>query len=205
MRKVDYRVLIGAALILLGGLMIMERLGVFRAAVEVFWGLLFLAGGAYFLYRFALNPRIEWWAAIPGFALAGLGAESLVPPVLGDWHGLFFLGALGLGFFAVYLAGRQRWWAIIPGGVLITLALIAVMTDKFGVEDTGAFLFVGLGITFLLVALLASRRWAYVPGVILLAFGAVLGAANPGALNFLWPAALIAAGVVLIVQFTRRS
>jgi hypothetical protein len=204
MRRLDFRVLLGGALILLGGLMIMERLGLFRAALDIFWGIVFVVAGGYFLYRFAGNPHTEWWAAIPGFALAGLGAESLVPPAFGDWHGMFFLGALGIGFFAVYLSSRDRWWAILPGGVLVTLSVIAVATDKFGMFDSGALLFVGLGITFLLVAFLASRRWAYIPGVILLGFGGILGIASPGAVNLLWPAILILAGIFLIVQFTRR-
>jgi hypothetical protein len=79
------------------------------------------------------------------------------------------------------------------------------LTDQLGVEETGGFLFVGLGITFLLVAALASRQWAYIPGVILLALGALLGTTYAGALDFLWPAALVIAGVVLIWRFARRT
>ena len=205
MKQLDYRILIGAGLVVLGALMLLERVGLFRGALDVFWGGLLLIGGAYFLYRFVTNPQTEWWAAIPGTALAGLAAESLWPRALGDWGGLFFLGGLGLGFFAVYLSGRERWWAIIPGGVLLTLAFISVLTETLGVEETGGFLFVGLGITFLMVALLASRSWAYIPGVILLAMGALLGTAYAGALDYLWPAALVIAGAVLIWRFARRG
>jgi hypothetical protein len=190
MRRVDYRILIGGGLILMGGLIFLERLGLFRGLLDLFWGAVMLVAAAYFLYRFALDPRGEWWAAIPGFALAGLATESLMSPFFGDWDGLFFLGALGLGFFAVYLSGRQRWWAIIPGGVLITLAFISVLSDWLGVEDTGGFLFVGFGLTFLVVAVLASMQWAYIPGVILLVLGAILGIANASSVDLLWPAAL---------------
>lgn len=204
MRRPDIRVLLGGALILLGGLMFMQRLGLFRSALDIFWGLVFLVFGGYFLYRFVSHPSSDWWAAIPGFALAGLAAERLVPPALGDWHGMWFLGALGIGFFAVYLSSRERWWAILPGGILVTLAAIAVATDRFGMTDNGALLFVGVGVTFLLVAFLASKSWAYIPGVVLLGFGGVLGIASPGAVNLVWPAILIAAGIFLIVQFTRR-
>jgi hypothetical protein len=205
MKQLDYRILIGAGLVVLGGLMLLERLGLFRGALDVFWGGLLLIGGAYFLYRFVTNPQAEWWAAIPGTALAGLAAESLWPRALGNWGGLFFLGGLGLGFIAVYLSGRERWWAIIPAGVLLTLAFISVLTERLGVEETGGFLFVGLGITFLIVALVASRSWAYIPGVILLAMGALLGTAYAGALDFLWPAALVIAGAVLIWRFARKG
>jgi hypothetical protein len=205
MRRVDYRILIGGALVLMGGLMFLERLGFFRGALDVFWGVVMLIAAAYFLYRFALSPQAEWWAAIPGFALAGLGTESLLAPLVGGWGGLFFLGSLGLGFFAVYLSGRHRWWAIIPGGVLVTLAFITVLSERLGVEDTGGFLFVGLGLTFLLVAVLAAMRWAYIPGVILIAMGAILGIANAGSMDLFWPAALIVGGIALIWQFARRK
>jgi hypothetical protein len=205
MKRVDFRILIGAGLILLGGLMLLERIGLFRGAVDVFWGGVLLVAGAYFLYRFISNPRGDWWAAIPGTALAGLAAESLWPRVLGSWGGLFFLGGLGLGFLAVYLSGRERWWALIPAGTLLTLAFISVLTERAGIEETSGFLFIGLGLTFILVAVLASKQWAYIPAVVLLALGALLGTATAGAFDFLWPAALVAAGLVLIVRFARRT
>ncbi len=205
MKRVDFRILIGAALILLGGLMLLERMGLFRGATEVFWGVVFLAGGAYFLYRFASNVQGEWWAAIPGFALVGIGASNLLPGILGGWAGFFFLGALGLGFFAVFFSGRERWWALIPGGVLITLGLTSVLTDIYGVRETSGFFFLGLGLTFLLVAVMASMQWAYIPGVVLLVMGALLGTPFVGALNYIWPGALILGGLILILQFMRRS
>jgi hypothetical protein len=202
MKQIDFHLLLGVALVLLGGLTLLERLGIFRAAINLIWGVVFLVGAIYFLYRFVGDPRLEWWAAIPGFALAGLAGESLLPRVIGDWNGFIFLGALGLGFFAVYLSGHQRWWAIIPGGVLITLAFIALLEQRIGSEQTAGFLFLGLGLTFLLVGILASRQWAYIPAVVLLALGALLGTAFAGAVNYVWPAALILAGLVLVLRFS---
>ncbi len=205
MKQLDFRILIGGALVLLGALMLLERIGFFPGLLEVFWGVVFLAGAVFFLWRFASDPAREWWAAIPGCALGGLAGEILMPPALGDWHGLFFLGALGLGFLAVYAASRERWWAIIPGGVLVTLGIVAVLTQKLGAQDTGPVLFAGLGITFLLVAILARMRWAYIPGILLLVLGALLGTAFATAFNYIWPVILILAGLLLIVQFLRRA
>ena len=206
MKRFDFRILIVAGLILLGVLMLLERFGIFHGAADFFWGVVFLAGGAYFLYRFAINMRGEWWAAIPGFALIGIGADNILPGILGNWTGLFFLGFLGLGFFAVYFTERQeRWWALIPGGVLVTLGITSVLSDVYGAPETGGFFFLGLGFTFLLVAVLASMQWAYIPGIILLVMGALLGTSFAGALNYLWPAALILAGLLLIYRFVRRQ
>jgi hypothetical protein len=204
MKQISFRIWIGAGLVLLGMLMLLERFGLFRGVTNYFWGLLFLAGGAYFLYRFVNNMRGEWWAVIPGSALIGLGLQSFVPGVLGDWSGFLFLGALGLGFFAVYFSDRERWWAIIPGGVLVTLGLTSALGDVFGVSETGGFFFLGLGLTFLLVAVLASLQWAWIPGVVMLVLGAVIGTPFVGSLNYIWPAALILGGLLLIFQFARR-
>ncbi len=209
MRRIDFRILIGAALIVLGGLMLLERFGgPFVGATDIFWGLLFLAGGAYFIYRFANNPRGEWWAIIPGSALVGIGFSAALPGWLGEWSGLFFLGFLGIGFLVVYITGRERWWAIIPAGILITLGIVSVldnMSSMSGIETSGVF-FLGLGLTFLLVAVLTSMEWAYIPGIILMLRGVVLGFTSyGGALNYIWPAALILVGVLLIVQFARRK
>lgn len=205
MKRSDWRIWVGGGLILLGALMLLERFGLFHGATDVFWGLIFLVGGGFFLYRFATNLRNEWWAAIPGFALLGIAVDNLLSTfVRGQWGGFFFLGLLGVGFFAIYIAGRDRWWALIPGGVLVTLAVTSFMSNNVSeVRDQGGIFFLGLGLTFLLVAVLASLQWAYIPGVILLLFGALLGTSFAGALNYLWPAILILAGLVLIWQFIR--
>ncbi len=204
MKRLDFRILLGAALILLGALMLLERFGLFHGAAGIFWGLVFLAGGGYFLYRFALAPNAEWWAVIPGSALVGIGASALFPD---RWGGLLFLGFLGAGFLVVYLTGRrERWWSLIPGGVLVTLGVVSVLTDVFGARETGGIFFIGLGLTFLLVAVLVPAQWAYAPALVLLLMGAVLGYTPFGGyLNYVWPAALILAGLILILQFARRS
>jgi hypothetical protein len=185
--------------------MFLERTGLLPGGVDVFWGVAFLAVAAYFLYRFASDPREDWWAAIPGFALLGLSAESLPDSILGDLHGMFFLVALGLGFFAVYFSDRERWWAIIPGGVLVTLGLVAALTTRFGVVDNGGVLFAGFGITFLLVGILARAGWAYIPAVTLLALGGLIGTAFPGVMGLFWPAVLVVAGLILILRFIRQT
>ena len=108
MNRSNVRVFIGGALVLLGVLMLLERLGVIRFAVAIFWGVIFFLVGAYFLYRFAVNGSREWWALIPGFALIGMGASSLLAFIPGNWSGLAFLGFLGISFLAVYINNRGR-------------------------------------------------------------------------------------------------
>lgn len=105
----------------------------------------------------------------------------------------------------IYFTGRGRWWAIIPGGVLITLGVTSVLDEMTGME-TGGMLFLGLGITFLLVAFLPApinRSWAIFPAAALLVLGALLGTTFEGLADYIWPAALFIAGAYLIWTFFR--
>src|SRR5512136_880307 len=121
MKRFDYRILVGAVLILGGILLLLDRLNIFKGGINFLWAGILAIGAVIFLVWF-FSDRSKWWAAIPGFALAGLAASTLLLNQLG-WGGLAFLGGVGAGFFAVYIARRDHWWAIIPGGVLITLGI----------------------------------------------------------------------------------
>jgi hypothetical protein len=198
MKKFDYRILVGAALVLGGILMLLDQTGVLKGATDLFWAGILAVAAAIFLFWF-FSDRSRWWAAIPGFTLAGMAASSLLLDRIG-WGGLAFLGAIGLGFWAVYLRTPERWWAIIPGGVLLTLGVTSVMSDVFGVMDSGGVLFVGLGITFVLVALLAKMKWAYIPAAVLLLLGFFLGTPFVGVMEYVWIGVLLISGAILVVS-----
>ena len=203
MKRFDYRILIGAALILGGILMLLDRLGILKGATDLFWAGILAVGAAIFLVWF-FSDRTKWWAAIPGFTLAGMAASSLLLDRIG-WGGLAFLGGIGLGFWAVYFTNRERWWAIIPGGVLITLGITSVMSDVYGVMDSGGVFFVGLGITFVLVALLAKMKWAFIPAAVLLLLGFFLGTPFVGIMEYVWIGVLLVAGAILVISAFRSK
>jgi hypothetical protein len=206
MRRFDPRVIVGALLILAGALGFLQAFGFLREASDIFWGIVFLAAGAVFLFFFASGfASGNWWAAFPGFVLAGIGVLILLPDALDDIGGAIFLGAIGLSFWAVYLTGRDRWWAIIPGGVLFTLAVVSALPERlFGGADSGGVFFLGLALTFLLVALLANMRWAYWPAGALGIFGVFLFFQSQVILlSYIAAAALILAGVYIVLRSLR--
>jgi hypothetical protein len=207
MKRFDYRFLIGTALILGGILMLLDRSGILKGATDFFWAGVLAVGAAIFLFWF-FSDRSKWWAAIPGFTLAGMAVSTLLLEKIG-WGGLAFLGGIGLGFWAIYFAGHERWWAIIPGGVLLTLGVTSVMGEAYGVMDSGGVFFVGLGITFILVALLAKMRWAFIPAAILLLLGFFLsfflGTPFVGVMEYIWIGVLLVAGAILIASAFRSD
>src|SRR5512139_312048 len=119
MRRFDVRIMLGLLLLLGGGLLLLQTMGYLSGGINIFWGLVFLAGGLVFLY---LVFSGNWWGVFPGMTLLGLAALVLFGDQLGAFGGLIFLGAIALAFWLVYILDRQRWWALIPAGVLSTLA-----------------------------------------------------------------------------------
>lgn len=196
-------------LLIVGGLLfLLQNLGILRGLAALMWVVLFGAAGLFFLYLFLKDLASNWWAAIPGCTLLGLSAtvffDELGPRFLLPITGPLFLFSIGFGFALVYLANSQNWWAMIPAGVMTTLGVVAGI-DAFGLRwvDSGGIFFVGLGLTFLLLGVLPAHgekglRWAFIPGVILLVMGILIGTPFIGAFGYLWPLVLIVGGAFLI-------
>ena len=210
MKRFDIRVIFGGGLVLLGGLLLLEQMNILHGAAGLFFGALFLLGAAYCLRIFLKDPRGQWWAIIPCMVLFGIGSDAILPEGLRVLSGALFLGSIGVAFFAVYATDRARWWGIIPGGVLMTLAAITLVEKSFSHTDTGSLFFLGLGLTFLLVALLPNpfgkTQWAYIPAVVLMVIGALIGSASTtGLAAYVWPMVLILGGGALIFFYFKRE
>jgi hypothetical protein len=204
MRRYDPRLIIGVLLVFGGLLSLLDVIGIISDASDIFWGLVFAAGGLVFLYML-INDRNSWWAAFPAFTLLGLSASSLLPESLEAYDGLvFFIGISGAFWWVYFNNTAEQWWAIIPAGVLLTLGIVSALEDASGMEETGGLFFLGLGLTFILVAVLPGgkgRSWALIPGTILLLFGALLGTPYSGFTDYLWPAVLIVLGGYFVLRF----
>ena len=127
------RIFFGAALILLGGLFLFQQLFHLQFHVgAIIVAMVFALAGLGFLYVMS-SKRDNWWAAIPGMVLLGLGvliaASEFYPHFANQFGGSLFLGFIGLAFLVVLLLRHEAWWAVIPAGVLFTLALVAGVTQ----------------------------------------------------------------------------
>ncbi len=208
MKWIGSRVLWGGLLVLGGILFLLQNLNILHVG-DIFWAILFLLVGIYFLGIY-INNHSNWWALIPGIILADLGVmiglNVLIPGFSGTWSGAIFLAGIGLAFWAVYLNNRSFWWSIIPGGVLVTLALITLFSDRIPGLVTSGIFFLGLGATFALVALLPvnedvrphSLRWAFVPAVVMVIMGVIFMATTTSVINYIWPVVLILGGIYLV-------
>jgi hypothetical protein len=209
MRKLDPRLTVGLLLVAGGLIYLLQNLGLIHWG-NLVWGIAAGLAGLVFVALFIRN-RQQWWAIIPGLALLAVAAlvalNALAPALSAHWGGTLFLGAMGLSFWIIYLLDRDKWWAIIPGGVLVTLAGVAALNQSNDLQTGGIFFF-GLGATFILVALAPNphhqMRWAFIPAAVLLVLGLLLFVGFQAAINYIWPVALIIAGLFLMVRAFRR-
>ncbi|MFO7741923.1 MAG: hypothetical protein R6X31_06380 [Anaerolineae bacterium] len=207
MRKLESRILWGVLLIAVGILFLLQSLGLIRFAA-VIWPVLIGVASLAFLFVFFSAPQANWWAAIPGFVLLGVSGvvalDQLAPQVGETWGGSLFLGGIALAFWVIYLFNPAQWWAVIPGGVLVTLALVAGLSPFLEGVETGGVFFLGLGLTFALLALLPTPEgrltWSIIPAIVLLIVGALVTAAAAELINYVWPALLILGGLYLLVR-----
>jgi hypothetical protein len=153
-----------------------------------------------------------------GVVLLGVGLYFLL------WKSLQFSGPgpilLLLGAIFLTLSALRRFRGpLLPGGVLLGLGTGFLLQDSLsGISPRWATLLFFLGCGFLLVALLDQmagrerRPVPLIPGVILVAISLVAVLARQADLTEpvqillrIWPWALVAAGVVLLLQGLRRS
>jgi hypothetical protein len=161
-----------------------------------------------------ISNHDNWWALIPGIIFlavaATIGLDSFLPGFSDtNLGGTIILGGIALSFLLVYLAERGNWWAIIPAGVMTTIALVAVLDTNTSSLASGGIFFLGLGITFALVAILPTSvgkmRWAWIPAGILGLMGVLILIAAEDLINYIWPLALILAGIVLVARSINRK
>ena len=214
MKRTNSAFLWGGLLIAAGIGLLLQNLGLANLGWlwDIFWTLLFAAGGLAFLVVFLQNNE-NWWALIPGFTLLGLsgvlGLSLVSDSLAGRIGGPLFLGSIGLSFWAIYAVRREQWWAIIPGGILWSLAAFVFLEPMLPEPAGVSVLFFGMALTFLLVALLPTPEgrmtWAYIPSGILAVIGVFMALSGLSA-QFLTlaavigPLALIIAGGYLLYR-----
>ena len=207
-----------AAMLVAGVVLLLFNLGVLAAyeptAQYVVAAVLAAMGGG-FLASYVWR-RGEWWRLMPGWTLLALATMMLLSvqadlprPIIAA---VLFVG-LAVAFVHIYLVRRaEHWWAIIPGGFMLVLAVVIGLSVRVErLETLGAALFVGMGLVFFALYLLAGTRrhwWALIPGGVLMLFGLLIYTVNntvQSALLRWWPVSLIVLGLVMAYLAATRG
>lgn len=211
----DYRNILGLILIVGGVLLGLQQLGIVSGgALDALFTAAFALTAIMFATIYFGNSS-QWWAALAALILTGLtltSAISIFFPALEDSvGGPIFLLMMSIGFLVVYLTNRIMWWAIIPGGVLLSLSLVAFLDSSpndLGFDPAGI-LFLGMGITFLIVSRLSYNgqrlSWGIFPAIPLLILGLFVGLGSSSMWNIAWPIVLIVLGLYFVFTTLRKS
>lgn len=104
-----------------------------------------------------------------------LGVIPNILPYL--WIVLFAIS--GVFFLIAYAMDRRHWWALIPGFALLGLSAgggVAVLTDDFSGELSGAISMGGAALGFWLVSILRREHWwAIIPAGVLTTLAVLAG------------------------------
>ena len=210
MKWLSSRLFWGFLLIVGGALLLLSNIGIIEI-VAPFWSIIFLIAGVGFLSVF-ISDRQHWWALIPGIVFLALATIIFVNYTYPDLGSLIapsiLFGGIGLSFVLIYFVDRENWWAIIPAGVLFTLATLTGLSNVLKGADFGGVFFLGLALTFFVVAVLPSHRGelrlAFIPGSILLVIGLLILATLGQWINIVGPSVLIIFGLYLIFRSFRK-
>ncbi len=205
MKILSSRLLWGLVLVVGGILLLLDSFGIFKGGA-LFWTILLAAAGVLFISYYVTN-RQHWWSLIPGVIFlaiaATIGLDNFLPGFTrSDFNGSIILGGIALAFLLIYLVERSNWWAIIPAGVMATIAVVAVVDSMTSSAASGGIFFIGLGVTFALVALLPNpvghMRWAWIPASILGIIGILILFTAENLINYIWPVVIILGGLFLV-------
>lgn len=211
MNPTRWRLLVGGLLVLAGLFALVNAITGLNLAGLV-WAVLFGLGGLAFIFVMA-SAKGNWWAAIPGFTLLGIGAvigsSELFPRLTEKIGGAYVLAGIGIGFLMVYLLNRSFWWAIIPTGVMFSLVVLIVLEP---IVKTGGVVifFLGLALTFGVLALIPidngkRTNWPLFPAGALLIIGLIVGMGAYNWSGYIMPIIIILVGGYLVYRAIRTK
>lgn len=136
-------VVVGTVFIILGGLFLFRKLGLFDFNFDMFnigfivsrfWPLIFLImPGLIFHLSFFSGKNRDAGLLVPGGILLVLGLTFQANMILGLWHITwpFYIMAVAIGLFELYVFGGRDRGLLIPVGILGGLSVIFLMGISF--------------------------------------------------------------------------
>lgn len=200
--------------LVLGGLLIvfgvMALLETVTDLGEWVWVAVLTVGGLG-VYAVYATDRTEKSLLIISYAMlavAGL-VTMLTLGVLNDpYVATYVLLAIALPFLVGFLFNRTNWGLLIPAYVLLAVGVMVPLIDLGVLDDTlvASYVLFAVAIPFFVVYIRNTKNWwALIPGGILaiIALSFLIAEAS---VEYIFAAALIVAGILIVVrQFTRRE
>ncbi len=175
----------GVVLIVLGGLFLIQTLGLIPEFSQTFWAVSLGLACLFFVVVYVYGGKTHWGWLFPIFITGGLSlAAALSFTTLNPiWIGALFMACISAPFWIIFLFNRQdNWWALIPGWVTAVLTLIILVSEQWAGETIGAIVMWSVALPFIVVYFRNREHWwALIPGFIMGGMGVVVLLASQSA------------------------
>ena len=169
---------LGIALIVLGGLFLLETTGFLPALTAIVWAAIFGSASIFFFVTYLYRGKEEWFWFIPAFVSGGLALviALTLTGVEGTWIGALFMASVSAPFWLIYLLNREEhWWALIPGYATAVITAIILVSEGWSGELVGTLVMWSIALPFFAVYLRNREHWwALIPGFITAGMGFIV-------------------------------
>ena len=168
----------GVMLVLLGGLLLVQNLGLIPDFSEGVWAIILGTACLFFIAIYFLNGIENWGWLFPIFITGGLAltAALSLTTINPIWLGAAFMASVSVPFWLVYLFNRkENWWALIPAWATAVLTLIILFSQLVSGEIIGTLVMWAIALPFIFVYVRNREHWwALIPGFIMAGMGVVV-------------------------------
>jgi hypothetical protein len=150
----------------------------FNAMYTNTWTWIFAGAGLLFLVRYLMSGLKKWGYLFPACILGALAVIIALAEAgkADEFLGSLIFIAIAIPFLVAFLTKiRENWWALIPAFGCLVMATVISFADRVADEWIGALFMFGIGLPFLFVYFVnRTRRWALIPGLIMIAIGTMI-------------------------------
>ena len=213
MEKAKSNLVFGSLLVLIGLAYLLNNLDIIFIESEVAVSTIFLAIGAYLLFKFSKTKAMGFLIMGAIFTFIGLviWLES-IPGFDDQFIGVIVLWTAAALFSYGFLKNSENWGFLIPAGILFTIGSMVWLEMVLYNEDVlGSVFFLGLGSTFGFLYLIRNDEnrldWAKVPALCLVAFSGFLFLVTSDSLitDMFFPVVLILLGGYLVYNASKQK
>lgn len=162
MRQKLINVFWGIVLILGGAFFLLKNNGYFTNIPDGVWKYIFIGASLLFFATWLANGIRNWGWLVPACVFGGLSITVLMGEI-GNFGGATatpLLASIAIPFiFAFAVAPQQNRWALIPAWVMFVISLITLFADRVDGNYIGALVLYSIAVPFLVVYLLNRSHW----------------------------------------------
>lgn len=152
----------GIILILGGAFFLLRNIGYFSQIPDGVWKFIFAGASLLFFTTWLANGVRNWGWLFPACVASGLSITILLDEIggFGSASATPLLASIALPFLVAFaIAPQKNRWALIPAWVMFVISVVTIFTDRVNPNYIGSFVLFAIGLPFLVVYLMNRSHW----------------------------------------------